>query len=180
MDQMLAFDAILFPADERPPHLVSLMTSPLTTPPNNPPEPYRCGRMPHPEMYMDYIAEGLGPRSWRFQVRDPPSRSYVLSSSVRSRYLQLPRQVIELLEGMTKKFATPFVVFYPTVSRDGMPFPINKCIKEVQGDKYQEAKAWRGNVVVAKYRDQEYASMMDATMADFPIVKIWLSKTPAP
>ena len=72
---MLAFDAILFPADERPPHLVSLMTSPLTTPPNNPPEPYRCGRMPHPEMYMDYIAEGLGSRSWRFQVRDPPPPS---------------------------------------------------------------------------------------------------------
>ncbi|KAI0733465.1 hypothetical protein C8Q72DRAFT_967355 [Fomitopsis betulina] len=155
MDQMLAFDAILFPADERPPHLVSLMTSPLTTPLNNPPEPYRCGRMPHPEMYIDYIAEGLGPRSWRFQV-------------------------IELLEGMTKKFATPFIIFYPIVSRDGMPFPINKCIKEIQGDKFHEAKGWRGNVVVAKYRDQEYTSMMDATMADFPIVKNWLSKTPAP
>ncbi|KZT74502.1 hypothetical protein DAEQUDRAFT_195611 [Daedalea quercina L-15889] len=155
MDQMLAFDAILFPADERPPHLVSLMTSPLATPISNPPEPYRCGRVPHPEMYMDYIAEGLGPRSWKFQV-------------------------IEQLEGMTKKFSTPYIVFYPTVSRDGMPFPVNKCIKEIQADKYQESKAWRGNVIVAKFRDQEYASMMDATMADFPIVKNWLSKTPAP
>ncbi|EPS93121.1 hypothetical protein FOMPIDRAFT_1056254 [Fomitopsis schrenkii] len=155
MDQMLAFDAILFPADERPPHLVALMTSPFTNQVGNQPEPHRCGRMPHPEMYIDYIAEGLGPRSWRFQV-------------------------IELLEGMTKNFATPFIIFYPTVSRDGMPFPVNKCIKEIQGDKYRETKAWRGNVVVAKFRDQEYASMMDATMADFPIVKNWLSKTPAP
>lgn len=175
MDQMLAFDAILFPADERPPHLVSLMTSPLTTPLNNPPEPYRCGRMPHPEMYIDYIAEGLGPRSWRFQVRD------LVSQCIHPLTLpSTPRQVIELLEGMTKKFATPFIIFYPIVSRDGMPFPINKCIKEIQGDKFHEAKGWRGNVVVAKYRDQEYTSMMDATMADFPIVKNWLSKTPAP
>ncbi|TFY58568.1 hypothetical protein EVJ58_g6347 [Rhodofomes roseus] len=155
MDQMLAYDAILFPADERPPHLVSLMTSPLTTPMPNPPEPFRCGRMPHPEMYMDYIAEGLGPRSWRFQV-------------------------IENLEGMTRKFATPYIVFYPIVSRDGMPFPLNKGVREIQGDNYEEAKAWRGNLVVAKYRDQEYASMMDASMADFPIVKNWLSKKPAP
>jgi len=155
MDQMLAFDAILFPADERPPHLVSLMTSPLATPINNPPEPFRCGRMPHPEMYMDYIAEGLGPRSWRFQV-------------------------IELLEGMTKSFSTPYVVFYPTVSRDGMPFPVNKCIREIQGDNYQESKAWRGNLIVAKFRDQEYAGLMDASMADFPIVKNWLSKKLAP
>ncbi|EPS99992.1 hypothetical protein FOMPIDRAFT_1123452 [Fomitopsis schrenkii] len=155
MDQMLAFDAILFPADERPPHLVSLMTSPLTTQVSHPPAFYRCGRMPHPEMYIDYIAEGLGSRSWRSQV-------------------------IELLEGMTKKFATPFVIFYPTISRDGMPFPINKCIKEIQGNKHCKTKAWRGNVVVAKFRDQEYASMMDATMADFPIVKNWLSKAPTP
>lgn len=30
---------------------------------------YRAKRMPHPEVHMDYIAKGLGPRSWRFQVR---------------------------------------------------------------------------------------------------------------
>ena len=117
MDQMLAFDAILFPADERPPHLVSLMTSPLTTPINNPAEPYRCGRMPHPEMYMDYIAEGLGPRSWRFQVRDPPPYIAVLGLHPLT-LISSPRQVIEQLEGMTKKFSTPFIVFYPTVSRE--------------------------------------------------------------
>ena len=31
-------------------------------------EVYRAGRMPHPEILMDYIAEGLGPRAWRYQA----------------------------------------------------------------------------------------------------------------
>ncbi|PCH41596.1 hypothetical protein WOLCODRAFT_151645 [Wolfiporia cocos MD-104 SS10] len=155
MSQMLSFDAIHFPADDRPPHLVALMTSPLTAAISNVPEPFRGGRMPHPEMYMDYIAEGLGPRSWRYYV-------------------------IEQLEGMNRKFPTPYIVFYPTVSRDGMPFPVNKGIHEIQGHKYNEARAWRGNILVAKYRDPEYLSMMDASMADFPIIKNWFSNTFSP
>ena len=85
------------------------------------------------------------------------------------------RQVIDILDGMTKKFSSPYIVFYPTVSRDGMPFPVNKYIREVQGrDFFQEAKAWRGNIVIAKYRDLEYSGMISASMADFPIVKNWL------
>ena len=68
MDRMISYDAIVFPCDDRPPHVVSLMTSPLPAPISNPAEPYRCGRMPHPEIYMDYIAEGLGPQSWRYLV----------------------------------------------------------------------------------------------------------------
>jgi len=155
MDPMVAYDAIVFPADDRPPHLVALMTSPLQGPVQNPAEPYRCNRMPHPEMYMDYIAEGLGPRSWRFRI-------------------------VEALDQMNKKFLTPYIIFYPTVSRDGMPFPINKCIREIQGDKFNEAKAWRGNIVVAKYRDQAYSAMIDASMADFPIVKNYLANHEAP
>jgi len=106
--------------------------------------------MPHPEMYMDYIAEGLGPRSWRYKL-------------------------IEALDEMNTKFATPYIVFYPTVSRDGMPFPVNKCVREIQGRNFDEAVAWRGNLVVAKYRDINYSEMMDASMADFPLVKNYLS-----
>lgn len=155
MDPMLAFDAVLFPADDRPPHLVALMTSPLSMPISNPPEPFRCGRVPYPEMYMDYIAEGLGPRSWRFKV-------------------------VEQLEGMNKKFPSPYIVFYPTVSRDGMPFPANKCAREVQGRCFNEANAWRGNIILAKYRDLDYSAMMDASMADFPILKNWLSTNIGP
>lgn len=61
-------DAILFPSDDRPPRLVSLATSPAGTTMINPPAPYRCGRTPHPEMFMDYIAEEFGTRAWNFHV----------------------------------------------------------------------------------------------------------------
>ncbi|GJE84761.1 hypothetical protein PsYK624_008370 [Phanerochaete sordida] len=150
MANLVSFQAILFPSDDRNPHLVSLATSPVNT--HGVPavaEPFRCGRMPHPEVFMDYIAEGLGAQSWAYKV-------------------------VDILDGMTKKFPTPYIIFYPTVSRDGMAFPVNKFIREVQGREFLEAKAWRGNVVVAKYRDLDYSDMTNASMADFPIVKNWL------
>jgi len=77
---------------------------------------------------------------------------------------------------MNKKFENPYVIFYPVLSRDGMPFPINKCVKEIQGPNYRENLAWRGNLVVAKYRDEQATTLMDATMADFPLLKNYLSK----
>ncbi|THG99569.1 hypothetical protein EW026_g2818 [Hermanssonia centrifuga] len=133
-----------------PPHIASLMTSPMTVILPNPVEPYRCGRMPHPEVFMDYIAEGLGPRSWRYHL-------------------------VEALEGMTKNFATPYIIFCPKVSRDGMPFPVNKYVRDLQGEFYEESMAWRGNLVVAKYRNPEYSAMTEASMADFPILRNYLS-----
>lgn len=63
---MVTFDAISFPADDRPPYVVPLMTSALTF--SATAEPYRCGRIPHPEVYMDYIADQLGSPAWRFHV----------------------------------------------------------------------------------------------------------------
>jgi hypothetical protein len=80
-----------------------------------------------------------------------------------------------MLDGMNKKFIYPYVVFYPVLSRDGMPFPINKCLKEIQGPNYRENLAWRGNLVIAKYRDEQLSTLMDATMADFPLLKNYLS-----
>ena len=68
LDQMTKYEAIVFPCDDRPPHLVQLMTSAILIPLTTPAEPFMCGRMPHPEVFMDYIAEGLGPRAWGFQV----------------------------------------------------------------------------------------------------------------
>ncbi|KAI0771531.1 hypothetical protein BD413DRAFT_475573 [Trametes elegans] len=160
---MTTFDAIMFPADDRPPHVVPLMTSPITgalpAPAARSAEPYRCGRAPHPEVYMDYIADQLGSQAWCFHL-------------------------VEALDGMIQKFATPYIVFYPVVSRDGMPFPVNKCIREIQRDRFDEARAWRGNLLVAKYRDGKdgvkYGAMMDASMADFPIIKNYLSTHLAP
>ncbi|KAI0676762.1 hypothetical protein C8Q78DRAFT_987340 [Trametes maxima] len=151
---MTTFDAIMFPADDRPPHVVPLMTSALALPTGSA-EPYRCGRVPHPEVYMDYIADQLGSQAWRFHL-------------------------VEALDGMMQKFATPYIVFYPTVSRDGMPFPVNKCIREIEADRFDEARAWRGNLIVAKYKDTKYSAMIDASMADFPIIKNYLSTHLAP
>ena len=85
-----------------------------------------------------------------------------------------------MLDGMNKKFANPYVIFYPVLSRDGMPFPINKCLREIQGPNYREALAWRGNLVIAKYRDEQFSALMDATMADFPLLKNYLSTHHSP
>jgi hypothetical protein len=78
---------------------------------------------------------------------------------------------VEALDGMNKKFANPYIIFYPVVSRDGMPFPVNKCIREIQGT---GETGWRGNIVIAKYRDSPWTSLLNASMADFPILKNYL------
>ncbi|KAH6915225.1 hypothetical protein BKA70DRAFT_569779 [Coprinopsis sp. MPI-PUGE-AT-0042] len=147
MNQMVHINGLLLPSDGRPPSIVELMLSPMnthqgaysSTPPTF---------MPHPEVFMDYIAEA-GARAWKYQL-------------------------IEALDGMNKKFANPYILFYPVLSRDGMPFPINKCIRDIQGKSFKEQVAWRGNLVIAKYRDNPFSSMIDASMADFPILKNYL------
>jgi hypothetical protein len=81
---------------------------------------------------------------------------------------------------MNKKFANPYVIFYPTVSRDGMPFPINKCLKEIQGRSFREAAAWRGNIIIAKYRESPFSSMINGSIADFPILRNYFMTHGAP
>lgn len=81
---------------------------------------------------------------------------------------------------MNKKFTNPYIVFYPVVSRDGMRFPVNKIIKDFQQRGYSEQNAWRGNIVVAKYRDNPFSSMVNASMADFPLLKNYFLTHPAP
>ncbi|EKM52063.1 uncharacterized protein PHACADRAFT_128199, partial [Phanerochaete carnosa HHB-10118-sp] len=113
-------------------------------------EPFRCGRMPRPEIFMDYIGDGMGALPWAYKV-------------------------IDILDGMSQGFTTPYILFYPVVSRDHMPFPLNQYVSGVQGrDFFEEARAWRGNLVIAKYSDMKYSAMTNASMADFPIVKNWL------
>ena len=80
MAQLIAFDAILFPADGRPPHLVALMTSPMTIPMQN--MTYSHSRLPHPEHYMSFVADGLGHRAWKYQVRSGLCRSLSLFTSL--------------------------------------------------------------------------------------------------
>lgn len=68
MDQLVPFEALLFPSDGRNPHMVALATSPMSVPDPHAPYSTQPARMPHPEVYMDYIAEGLGPRAWHYHV----------------------------------------------------------------------------------------------------------------
>lgn len=75
---------------------------------------------------------------------------------------------------MNRKFSCPYIVFYPVVSRDGMPFPVNRAIRDIQGPAFNEDQAWRGDIIVAKYSDNPFTSMMDASMADFIIIKNFL------
>lgn len=74
---------------------------------------------------------------------------------------------------MNRKFANPYIVFYPVISRDGMPFPVNRAIRILQGSNLKEDHAWRGNIVVAKYSGGEtpFSSLIDASMADFVMLK---------
>ena len=82
---------------------------------------------------------------------------------------------LEALEGMNKKFEEPYIIFFPVVSRDGITFPENQWIKKEQGNLFRKNAAWRGNIVVAKYRDPGYSEMQKASMADLPLVKNYLS-----
>jgi len=81
---------------------------------------------------------------------------------------------------MNKKFANPYIIFYPVVSRDSMPFPVNRSIREIQGKMFREENAWRGDIIIAKYRDNPFSTMIDASMADFPILKNYLLTHGAP
>lgn len=155
MDQLVSFEALLIPSDGRNPHMVPLMTSPTSMPDAYAPHSGLPVRLPHPEVYMDYIAEGLGPRAWNYHP-------------------------VEALDGMNKKFSQPYVIFYPVVSRDGMPFPVNKGIREIQGRSFREANAWRGNIIVAKYRDSPFSSMVNGSIADFPILRNYFMTHGAP
>ncbi|KAI0069156.1 hypothetical protein BV25DRAFT_1986675 [Artomyces pyxidatus] len=155
MDPFYSFDAILFPADGRPPSVVPLMSSPASfTDPHGLQASQNTARVPHPEVYMDYVAENV-PRAWHHQL-------------------------VEALDGMNKKFTNPYIIYFPVISRDGMPFPINKAIQEMQGRMFVKEYAWRGNIVVAKYSDGRFSQMTHASMADFPILKNYLSTHASP
>ena len=84
---------------------------------------------------------------------------------------------------MSRQFASPYIIFYPVLSRTGNAFPVNKAIQEIQGDHYNADDAWRGNIIVAKYRGgggDPFMSLIDISMADFPLVKnYFMTRGPA-
>ncbi|KAJ7442235.1 hypothetical protein B0H11DRAFT_1663868, partial [Mycena galericulata] len=86
------------------------------------------------------------------------------------------------LEGMTKRFAHPYVVYYPLKSREGLPFSINENIRGIQGSRFQSHLAWKGDIIVGKCMDQSepFSSMTSVSMADFPILKNFLGSLGSP
>lgn len=80
-------------------------------------------------------------------------------------------QAVRSLDGMRKPFAEPYIIFFPQISRDGMKFPVNSFIREQSPRHDEESTCWRGDLVVAKYRDQEFSAMVDASIADFPLIR---------
>ncbi|KAL0949808.1 hypothetical protein HGRIS_009843 [Hohenbuehelia grisea] len=114
------------------------------------------GVIPHPEQYMDWVPDNLGARVWM--------------------YLR-----VESLEGMNLKFAKPYIIFYPVLSKDGQAFPVNKNVQEMKGTASRHEGAWRGNLIIAKYDISKgptgptpFPSMINASMADFPLIKNYL------
>ena len=86
---------------------------------------------------------------------------------------------------MNKKFANPYIIYYPVISRDGIPFPTNRTVRDIQeevnkGRRLPDDQLWRGNLVAAKFADDRFTQMMDASMADFPILKNYLGTHPFP
>jgi len=143
-------------------------------------------RIPHPEVHMDYVYLSFLMSNYRaddeLTSRLPKSMDLVHGDTrcitspskdfyVTHIYFPPDWQLIESLVGMNKKFSSPYIVFFPTVSRDGMPFSINKCIRDLQGAAFREEMAWRGNIIAGKYTEHPFSSLTNASMADYPIIK---------
>nr|GAT46229.1 predicted protein [Mycena chlorophos] len=135
---------ILFPADaNRQPSVVQMMTSPMAFTAQTGP------RMPHPEVHMDSIAPVVaGGRAWDYHI-------------------------YESLEGVSRHLSQPYIFFFPILSQDGLPFPVNGSIRDIQGHGFTEHNAWRGNIVVGKFTDRNapFESFMDAGLADLSIIR---------
>lgn len=86
-------------------------------------------------------------------------------------------QLVNALEGMTKNFEKPYIIFYPLADRSGKAMPINEAIRNIQGKNYSESIMWRGDIVIAKFRGgvgDPFSSLINISMADFPILKNYL------
>lgn len=80
---------------------------------------------------------------------------------------------------MTKDFEKPYVIFYPLADRTGKFMPVNKAVRNIQGNKHSGTMEWRGDIMIAKFRggvDDPFSSLIDIHMADFPILKNYLMR----
>ena len=75
---------------------------------------------------------------------------------------------------MPRKLDERFIVFYAVVSVNGEEFDVNEWIKEIQEGRYREDVAWRGDIVIAKYCDNPFTTIIDMSIADYPLIKNFL------
>ena len=72
---------------------------------------------------------------------------------------------------MPKKLDQCFIVFYAVVSVDGQAFNVNESIKEIQEGLYREDVAWKGDIIIAKYCDNPFTTIIDMFIANYPLIK---------
>ncbi|KAF7331759.1 hypothetical protein MKEN_00055800 [Mycena kentingensis (nom. inval.)] len=138
-----SFRCVLFPADSTRRPSVVEV---LTSPVLYSAHP--TARMPHPEVHMDSPNSTGGARAWDYCT-------------------------INALDGIERPLSQPYIVFFPTMSQDGSPFPINQTIRDIQGPNFKDQCAWRGNVVIGKYTaaNDPFNSLIDAGTQDFAIIR---------
>ncbi len=66
-----------------------------------------------------------------------------------------------------------------------MPFPVNCTVRDIQeevnkGRRLPEEQLWCGNLATAKFTDDCFMQMIDASMADFHILKNFLGTHASP
>jgi|SRR5712672_357680 len=81
---------------------------------------------------------------------------------------------------MNQKFVNPYIIYYPVISRNDTPFPVNRTVRKMQeevspGRPLREDLLWCGDLVVAKFADPHFTQMMGASTADYPILKNFLA-----
>jgi hypothetical protein len=118
MDLMQSFDAILFPADGRPPHVVSLMTSPASFSNPHAPAQTSAARIPHPEVHMEYIAEDPNLRAWHYQVW--PRTAFLNSLLGTHKSLVVPHRCEAPIDAMHLLSPSRYHILAPSIHRHSL------------------------------------------------------------
>jgi hypothetical protein len=79
---------------------------------------------------------------------------------------------VDKLEGMTCQLYHSFIIFYQVSEPDTTPFPRNTHIRILQAEKHNREDAWRGDIVIAKARNEidVFSALVDITTADIALI----------
>lgn len=75
-----------------------------------------------------------------------------------------------------KPFPKLYIVFYSVISKDGLSFEVNHWIHHIQEDQHNQSNAWCGDIIVVKYKDSRLLKMVNISMADWPIIKLFFQE----